>query len=225
MERPSRSKEGKMIERTSGGMRQTYQNPLVCEIRLLYSGDCMIRFADGTIKTAQIPSDPLYVAQYGIPLSEDGKFMAIGSWENGVSVYSTETCNLLWRCRTARIRQVFIYRSCVIAVKHGTGLLQFDLETGRKLREVRSTTVEAAYLLRDGMALVCSIKGKCALVRLEDLAVERLFPKAAINPNHCLSLVITGASAEKDRIIVQGFESWCNGNPADRENRPFQRIL
>ncbi|MBQ6430698.1 MAG: hypothetical protein IJJ99_02315 [Oscillospiraceae bacterium] len=210
-----------MIERTTAGMRQTYRNPLVDEIRLPYSGDCVVRYTDGSEKLLPISADPVYTAQYGIPLSEDGSYLAIGSWETGVAVYATLTGEKLWSYRTTRITRVMIAQPRLIAVKYGKGILQFDLLTGSKTGEIRSTTAEKAYPLPNERALVCSVSGKYAVVRLADLAIERQFPKSALNPNQRLSFVITDARAEDGRIVVYGFE----GDGGNAAGVPFRRVL
>lgn len=213
------------MKRTTEGLIQTYNNSIVYKIMLRFNGDCTISFLNGAEKTWRIPCDPVYIEQYGIPLSADGRFMAIPSWEMGISVYSTTTGDRLWTSPDKKIRSIFIYQSYAVALKYRECLLQFDLETGRKNSETRSSSIETAYDLQDGRVLVCSIKGKYAIVRLKDLVIERQFSKSTINPNKCLSVVITGAVVKNGQIILHGFENGSNKNPADRESKTFQRVL
>lgn len=214
-----------MLKSTPEGLCQTYDNALVQSVLMRRSGECTVRYLSGEEKTFQIPSDPVYVGQFGIPLSADGRCMAVPSWETGLSVYSTLTGVRLWNVPDKRIRNVFIDQSSVVAVKYGESLLQFDLETGRKMCEIRSTSIETAYDLHDGRVFVCSVRGKYAVVRLKDLAIERQFSKSAVNPDKCLSVVITDASVSNGQILLRGFESGRNMNLADREIGHFQRML
>lgn len=213
------------MKRTTEGLIQTYKNPIIHQIMLRFNGDCTISFLNGTEKTWRIPCDPVYIEQYGIPLSADGRFMAIPSWEMGISVYSTKTGALLWKHLSKKIRQVFFYQDSIAAVKCGESIFQLNLADGHKMREIRSSSIEAAYDLRDGLVLVCSIKGKYSLIHMNDFTIVRQFSKSTIDPNKCLSTVITGATVENGKIIMHGFEYGSNMDPADRESRTFQRVL
>ena len=74
-----------MIKYNTLGFLQQYQNPLIDCIQYLKNGYCDIYFTDGRKVRHFINCETVYNRQFGIPLSSDGKFVYVSSWEKGLT--------------------------------------------------------------------------------------------------------------------------------------------
>ena len=196
-----------MITKNGNGFFQTYQNPLIAGIQFYHNGKCDVFFVDGNKRSFDVGCEPAFNCQYGIPLNKDGTQLLLGSWEKGISAYSTATGEILWRHRAAQIRQIFAFDEFLIAVRAAKEIMKLDIRTGKELASLRSGTIEDAFFLTENLLLVHSIKGRLSLLEPCSLTVKRSFSKKETNPNGCLSQLVLNAEIRENSLIISGFEA------------------
>ncbi len=204
---------------------QNYTNLRISRIDLYFDCTYKVSYTDGSSKTLRIPCDPVYLSQYGLPISEDGELLFVSSWEDGLSAWRIADGTIAWRYLCTRMTRVFVFPWFVIGVRCGKAVLKFDLATGQVLEEITSTTIERAFYLRNDCLLVDTIKGKVSVLAVQPLCVIKCYQRQVVNPNDCLSLVIQNASLRDNRLWITGFEEYPNKNICDENNYLFERIL
>lgn len=204
---------------------QSYCNRRIAQIALYSDHACEISYTDGTGKLLRIPCDPVYLSQYGLPISEDGELLFISSWEDGLTALRTEDGTVVWHHPGGKMTRVFVFLQFVVAVRNGKAIMKFDLATGQVLEEIKSTTIERAFYLRDDYLLVDTVKGRLSVLAVRPLCVVKRYQKQAVNPNGCLSLVIRNAFLRDNTLWIAGFEECPNKNICDEKQYPFERLL
>lgn len=202
-----------------------YQNSKIERILLYPIGLCEVQYKNGSRKTIPISGDPAYYVRYGLPLSDDGRFLFVSSRENGLSAYDLENACVLWRYQATKITNVFVFPSFVVALQQGTSLVKLDLQSGQLLDELKSADIEHTFLLNNQYLLADSIGGNVCAVDIERFQVEKSYRKDEVNPNQCLNLMITDATLTDREITISGFEADPGGNTAATTQMSFTRIL
>ncbi len=218
-----------MIERVGKDFCQKYsENPMISEISFSTEGDFTIILRNGDIKKYSFPIDAIYVGQYSIPLTEDGKTMYIGGWyqKDGLQARDTMTGKLVWKMKTSRIRNVYIFHDYGIALREGDALIRFDPQTGDVKESLKGSGIDQMFLLRNEEALVFRYKRMISIIDLSTFQIIRRIPDKLANPYDCLSYVVQDARMEGDLILLTGFERYAYGvfHP-NEEIQYFRRFI
>lgn len=202
-----------------------YTNPIIKEIHLHADGYCTIYFRNETVVRHFVNCEAVYQAQFGLPISLDGKYLFISSWEHGLTAFDTLSGELRWQHKKSKIKSVFPYSNFVVACQYGIGLIKIDIDTGAVLQEIKSGTLEKCYDLDSKHLLLDRWRGKLSVIDGEAMEIVKTYPEKIYNPNDCWSLVITNAYLENGEIIIEGFENYANHNLQESNQRTFCRVI
>ncbi len=214
-----------MISHNENGILQTYQNPLITQIQFYHSGACEIHFVNGETRTVNIGCKPAYNSQFGIPLSQSGELLFLGSWEKGLSAFETRTGKLSWHYKATRIMKIMLFDSYLVCVQYGKQLLKLNQQTGEVLGALQSGTIERAFRLSDSLILADKVRGKLSLVEADTLGIQKIYSKKEINPLGCLSQIIREATLQDGHLTIAGFEGVLNSASIREPLWPFRRDL
>jgi hypothetical protein len=219
------------IENTKYGFIVIIENGIIEKIVCKYDGICTVYFYEKPPKKLGIGCD-VYNRQYGIPVSEDGSKLFIGSWakgeggnKKGLSAYDIETGSLLWNSPEGRIRSIFVYSTYLIAVKSYSAVFKYDINNGSKTGEIKSGTVDHAFDLGFPYIYVDSFKGKQSIIDVEKMSVVKKYSKKIVNPFNCLSVLIQNAVLDDNVLTISGIEEYPNMDHSKSGGIAFSRVI
>ena len=191
---------------------ETIKNSVIEKVVCTYDGICTIYFYNKPPRELEIGCS-VYNAQYGVPVSEDGRKLFVGSWEKamgglkkGIMAYEIETGTLLWHLQEGRIRSIFVYRKYLIAIKADAAVLKIDVDTGKVLGQIKSGTIDCAYNLCSPYILVNTIRGVLSVLDTQRMNVVKKYSAKKVNPNNALSCVIRDVALCGNELVIFGFE-------------------
>ena len=196
------------------------------QVELLYdNGLCTIRFQDGTVRSFERPWESYHVAWYGLRFTPDGRRMFTGSWETGVFALDTYTGETLWQYKCTRIRELFLCKDAVLAMRFGHSLCKLDLMTGALLGTVSGSALESCFQLNEHLVLLESKYGKLCVVDTDSMTIVQKFAAAVYNPNRCSSLLIQDARLKDGEVLISGLEKYPDGRGDSEEAQAFERRI
>ncbi|RAJ89770.1 hypothetical protein LX87_05669 [Larkinella arboricola] len=101
-----------------------------------------------------------YNAQYGTPITEDGQFVFIGTWERGLFCYSIKDQQLVWKQGPGRVRQILLMDSCLIVEMAQRGIYKRDVKTGELLQVLKMPSIDRFSQLSESELLAGPLRGK-----------------------------------------------------------------
>lgn len=139
--------------------------------------DIKVFFSDGKIgewKTKYIDS---YITQFGIAVSEDGKYVFAQTWENGLFCYNSMTGEKIWRTRSrAGITNVHINHKTICAFQHEKALQLIDIDTGTVISEKRPAAAWGFFSIDETHFLCHTTSRKWEVVESDTLETSFSFP-------------------------------------------------
>lgn len=215
------------IANTKMGFVEIIEKAGLERIECNYDGVCTVYFYERPPKELNIGCS-FYNSQYGIPVSEDGKRLFVGSWETGLCAYDILSGVLLWRFKPGKIRHIFVYSDFLIVSRAYTSVVKIDIETGKMLAEVRSGTLERIFNLGAPYIFVDGLSGKHGVIDVEKMTVVRKYASKIVNPSECLSLMIREVVLQDNAITILGMEEYPQKNYDAKMltgGKPFSRII
>jgi len=219
------------IEYTEYGFTEIIENGIVEKIVCKYGGICTVHFYEKPPKELNVGCDS-YNRQYGIPVSEDGSKLFIGSWakgegghKKGLSAYDIETGSLLWNSPDGKIRSIFVYSTYLIAVKSYSAIFKYDINNGSKIGEIKSGTVDHMYDLGFPYVYIDSFKGKQSIVDVEKMSVVKKYNENVVNPSSCLSVLVQNVVLKDNVLTIFGIEEYPNRDYSKSGGVAFSRII
>lgn len=215
------------IENTTMGFVQRIEKAGLEKIKCNYKGTCTVYFYDRSPLELNIGCS-FYNSQYGIPVSDDGKKLFVGSWETGLCAYDIPSGALLWKFKPGKIRNIFVYADYLIVLRAYTSVVKIDIETGEMLAEVRSSTLERVFDLGAPYIFADRLSGKYGVIDVEKMTVVKKYASKIVNPSECLSLIIGGVVLQDNAITVSGTEEYPQKNFDAKiltGGKPFSRII
>lgn len=217
------------IELIDGGFIQIIENDTVKKIVCNYDGKCTVYFNDKPPNELNIGCT-VFNRQYGIPVSEDGKKLFVGSWEKGIHAYDTASGSLLWTLPEKKIRNIFAYLNHLIALKANAAVIKVDIDSGTVLGQVKSGAIENAYDLGFPYALVDTVKGSLCILDVEDMKIVKnygsKYGSKLVNPTKSLSIAIQDATLKGDTLTISGVEQENYSTTFSlSNNKPFSRVI
>lgn len=89
---------------------------------------------DGSTVRHDVPKEfsSVYMRQYGIDVSEDGKYYFLHDWyaRGGLSCYEVDTGKLHWRVKIKHTREAFVCREYILCFFENSGILKIKIESG-----------------------------------------------------------------------------------------------
>lgn len=215
------------LETTDSGFVEIIEKANIEKILCRYNDSCTVFFYDKPPKELHTECS-VYNAQYGMPVSDDGSKLFVGSWEKGLHAYSTESGELLWKFRPGRIRDIFVYPEFLIVSRAYTSILKLDIETGHLLGDIKSGTLERIFFLDPSYIFADTVSGKHAVIDVEKMTVVKKYSSKDVNPKDCLSLTITSVALQNSTVTIQGLEQYPKKRfdpHAGAVGKPFSRVV
>jgi len=180
-----------------------------------FIGTCTIHFHNKPPKEFDnIDFCTAYNSQYGIPVSEDGSKLFVGSWEweKGLQAYDTEMGELLWRIRQGKSRNVFVYSDYIIVLKDLKYIYKVDIASGKILGEIKC--YDGTELLDLGAPYIAINRpvGNLTIVDTNQMTVIKKYGGKILNPSKHLSLYIDEVSIKDNKLIISGSEPAGDGS-------------
>ncbi|MDW7658152.1 MAG: hypothetical protein SCM11_13370 [Bacillota bacterium] len=199
------------IEKVKHGFVETVENGIVEKLLCEYGEDnnssCTIYFCDQTQKHLNIKCS-VYNSQYGIPVTNDGSMLFVGSWEDGLFAYDITSGRVLWRFRPGKIRNIFVHQDYLIAARAYTSVIKVDINSGKLLAEIKSGTLEHIFNLGFQYLFADTMSGKHCIIDVDKMLIVKKYDSKIVNPLSCLSLMIYDAVLQNNEIVISGFEEY-----------------
>ena len=195
------------IEDIEFGFVEIIENAGIEKIECKYNGICTIYFYEGPPVELNVGCSA-FNSQYGIPISEDGTRIFVGSWEKGLSAYDISSGALLWRFKPGRIRNIFVHSKFVIVSRAYASVVKIDIKTGKMLAEIKSGTLERIFDLGGPYIFADTISGKHCIIDVEKMVLVKKYTSKVVNPFGCLSLMIRNAVLQDNEVSIVGTEEY-----------------
>lgn len=193
---------------------------------LLYdrAGNLTVIAPDDTI-VIKFPTklSPAYNAQYGTPISTDGKAVFIGTWEYGLFCYSLETGELLWKQKPGGVRRIIVCDDLLFIEMKGRGIYTRQAAAGELVNVIKMPAVNMVIPLRSQEVFVGTYKGKYSIHRLPSFEVIHQIEPGALNINNSLSFLLAHVYYEGDTLMITGIEQHKNGTYDNLKSTSFIR--
>lgn len=163
--------------------------------------------------------------QYGIPVSDDGSRLFFSDWDNGLWAYNLESGNIDWYSPSKHVTYLIVDSGHLIAVQQNRALLCFDIETGAIEKEVKSRSIQDAFMIDRKNLLVDSISGRLCAVSLPDLSIFKRYSDKIVNPHRCLSVLIQQIEFRDNMLSIKGVEEYPNHIMVQGQEKYFTRII
>lgn len=216
------------IKNVEGGFWQLLDHPKITKMWAEYSsGAITLYYRDGRNQTL-LTKCTGYNSQYGTPVSNDGSKLFVGAWEKnpGLRCYSTEQCDTIWKINYGRIRQVFCFDDYLAVLKAQDALLKIEINSGKIIAQINSSSIENQYLLSKHLVFVESINNEFCVVNTQAMKITKEYPQSVLNPNKCKSFIVNHVELVGRQIIVSGFESLAKDNSSVCPSLiPYRRII
>lgn len=214
------------IERFSDRCTVYPDTDAIERVELLYDdGLCTIRFRDGTVSAFQRRWGTYHVAYYGLRFTPDGRRMFTGSWSDGVFALDTRSGETVWHYKCTKIRELFLCKDGVLALRVGKALCKLDRSTGALLGEVSGSALESCFPLNEQLVLLDGKYGKLCVVDTDSMTIVQKFAAAVYNPNRCSSLLIQDARLKDGEVLISGLEKYPDGRGDSEEAQAFERRI
>ena len=213
-----------------------FRNELIDVEKFKFHGDCTVHYSNKQSKKLRnIDFCSVYNSQYGIPVSNNGKTLFVGSWDRtvdgvkkGLVAHDIESDSVLWRFHQGRIRQVFVYDNYIVALKAESAILKFNIDNGEILGQVKATTIED--ILSTGTKYVITQKGMSTgqlnVIDTERMVIVKKYSSKTTDPYGYLAC-IDGALLQGNTLTISGWEKPPNWSYAPEHIRgfPFERVI
>ena len=207
------------------GFKENIYNGVINKIVCSYDGNCRIYFYDGTIKVINVGCDS-FNSQYGIPVSQDGRKIFVGSWETGLNAYNTRTGELVWKFKSTRVCSIFVYSKYVIIIKYGKAIIKLNIDNGEVIEQLNSGTIESIYDIGSNYIFIDMYRGKYSVLNSDTMQICKKYNTKLINPTCSLSVIIQNVSLNNNQLKVKGFEEIGYSMDAFAKNmNNFERII
>ena len=164
-----------------------------------------------------------YNRQYGTPISSDGQYVFIGTWEYGIFCYSLETGHLNWKQRPGKVRNIVVSDNILFIEMADRGIYVRDVESGQVLQEIKMTAIDKLKLLTPLELFAGPKNGKYFIFNVPTSEIKREIKIKSLNVNNCLSFIILDAFYKNNNLFVKGWEQYSEGNYQDENQIWFER--
>ncbi len=156
------------------------------EHKNLLMAEC--HFRDGTVSSFEIIKSAnssllVYVQQYGVTVTEDGRYLFFQIWEGGLYCFETRTGKQMWRSPIGRVRNILLSGDKLLAERCDVGIEILSVATGEKIGFISCRYDEfTVNRLNNEYFIYGPKKGKYFYVtRLSDLKEVKEIDFAAVN--------------------------------------------
>ena len=172
----------------------------------------------------------VYNRQFGIPISNDGKYFLTHGWEkkHGLSCYSIETGKLHWRIEKKHAYGSAFYgreNNKILCYFMDFGFLLIDLYSGNIIKEIKIRGMEFATVYSD---FVCTKRNKditLYVLKDDDLQLIRHIRQEEYNIHSYENIVVSKVEIIDDKVVLYGRESHYYGTELLLNNNEFVRTI
>ena len=202
-----------------------------------FRGTCTIHYRAKPPKefdNSIIDFDTLHGSSYGMPISNDGKKLFVGSWykvedgvKKGLRAYDTETGALLWRLNEGKIRHIFVYDDYLIVLQAYSAVLKVDINSGEVLGRLKSRDAEKIFDLGTPSFILLDLNAsRLRVVDTEKMQIVKKYSPSITDPSNCV-FSFERAELRDNTLIVSGFEQPpdMDFEPDDPRGIPFERVI
>ena len=190
------------------------------------SKDITFFFRDGRTlthdTTKHITPECVYLSQFGISVTEDGKYFFIQSWEKGLFCFSVQTGACMWHHKRKRAYHLVTLENAVVCHFYGDGVLVLDLLSGDAQKRIPLGAEADFWALDDTHYMIGLKRGKYHIID-EGLNLLSTIPYQSANPSGFKTFIILKAGIVSDGIAISGFEY--SGNIKNVEESRFTRKI
>jgi len=185
-----------------------YSNGEIASLKLIQEGDSdniLVCYRSGetyTWKSKYI--DAYNIAQFGVAVSSNGKFVFAQTWENGLFCIDAKTGECIWRTKSKRgITSIFVNDDTIVCQQHHYAMQLIDMNTGEVLKEKRPSTAYDFNSL-DNRHIICqSNSRKWEIIESETLDVKESFTHKEFTGGHTDKLINHISLGENGIICVR----------------------
>jgi hypothetical protein len=196
--------------------------------KLLYNAEgnlTVIGKDDEHLIQFQTKASIAYNQQYGTPISPDGRFVFIGTWEQGLFCYGLENGKLVWKQSPGKVGRIIVHENLLIVEMVDRGIYVRDISTGQLLNEVKMSSMDCFVLVNEKEVFAGPKNGKYFLLDIPSLKINKTISAKDLNINNSLSFIILDVFYKDKDLIIKGWEQYTNGNAADARQTPFERMI
>lgn len=174
-------------------------NP-VRTIRVTWRDGKTAEWTDSTLDIGGV-----YQQQFGLTVSQDGRFLFVQTWEKGLHCLDTATGRCIWRSKSRRgVTSLMISARTLAVLQREHALLLIDIETGEVLKEKRPARAFDFYPLSPTYFICQTSARQWEIIRAADLETvqvipHKLFPDTTGDMPWCI----------RDVWLEDG-QLWCN---------------
>ena len=148
-----------------------------------------------------------YNVQFGVAVSNDGKFVLAQTWENGLLCLDSRTGERIWKTKSKRgITNLFINDTTILCHQRERALQLIDLYTGEVLKEKRPATAWGFTSISNNH-IVCQVTARrWEIIDAETLETKAVFSHRDFTGGHeeyCVNHIYL----EGKVLIVRGFKN------------------
>jgi len=175
------------------------------------------------ILSFQTKAEVAYNRQYGTPISEDGKYVFIGTWEQALICYSLEDGSLIWKESPGKVRNIVVHKDLLFVEMADRGIYVRDIKTGRLIKEVKMSSINKLVLVKPTEIFAGHKNSTYFLLKLPSLEIKAEIKVKSLNINNCLSFIVLNAYYKDNVLMINGWEQYRNGNYNDTTQGSFER--
>ena len=149
--------------------------------------------------------DHSYQSQFGVGLTDDGKFFFLQSWKSGLFCFERKTGTLVWHCKRKKPFELVVRDRTVVCRFLDQCVDAFDIDTGDVVAHYPLGFDTIFRPLTDDYYLVGPKRGKYFVLD-GDLSITATIPYASLNPNMFDTFIINEAKFVAGGISISGFE-------------------
>lgn len=213
------------IQRTKDFLDKEFNNHTIKKLKYENDGNLsVISHDDKVVSSFKTVAQIGYSGQFGTPISEDGKYVFIGTWERGLFCYSLSDGELKWKQGPGKVRLVIPYKNLLVIEMANRGVYVRNADTGELVKVIKMSGIEVFSQISDKEVFVGPKFNKYYIYSLDTLEPLHEIPATDLNINRCLSFVIREVFYKNDELYIEGFEQYKNMTyDQSEESSTFER--
>ncbi|GAB3791397.1 hypothetical protein GCM10028818_62150 [Spirosoma horti] len=214
------------IERHPNLLRIHFKHPLIQTLQYELDGLLTVIDPQGqTVNRFKTVAHIAYSAQYGTPISKDGQFVFIGTWDRGLFCFSIKEQKLVWKAGPGRVRSIIVNDSFLLVEMACRGIYRRNPCNGELMEIIKLPAIETFKQLNTNQLFAGPLKGAYWLFDLPSMQPMKQVKTRDLNINNCLSYVIQDVYYRDQILLVKGFEQYRGRNYEDKESTEFERLI
>jgi len=190
------------------------------------NGKCNVRSLDGSLITSFPTSYELaFNSQYGTPISQDEKFLFIGTWYNGLYCYEISTGKLLWKKGPGRVSTIIPIDNYVIVEMQGRGIHKRNIQTGDLVAELKMSGIASLFQIDENEIFAGPKRNRSFVYQIPELIEKQTILNSVLNPYECLSYVILDCHKAEGHLVVSGWEEYPHKDYLQKGSKSFERWI